>query len=265
MSVAKDDRRGWTRRQWGVVVVCIALMQVGLILVLGERELIPRDAATALGGPFRLVQWPGELEMAISELGVTDPMLFAVPNPRSFSGEAWTLAQDHPAPSLGWGEGNRWLSGESNWFGRWSNVVQAGVLGPRPMRARPVPMETAVEVQPLRVARHSRMELDAGLQARGIESSPELPTILHTNLLDATQVQISVEPDGRIFSAVVLRSCGWEGADQQALELTWQLRFTPTSSRLEPSAERQWGRVRFRWYTARPPVDAPAAAVAPAT
>jgi len=252
MSSANDDLRPWTRRQWSVAVMTIVLAQVGLIVVFGEREVKPRTATSVAGACFKLVSWPREFAELTRELGVVDPMVFAVPSEQGFSGGAWELAQDIPAPRLGWGEGRRWLGGDSNWFGRWSNGVPAGLIGPRPRQARPVPADTRVQVRPLSVARVTRLDMDGRLLHRGVLAVPTLPSIQHTNLLNATQVQVSVEPDGWVFSAVVLRSSGWEVADRQALDLVRQVRFTPTSSLLRPGAERQWGWIRFRWYTTRP-------------
>jgi TonB family protein len=114
---------------------------------------------------------------------------------------------------------------------------------------REAPALTPVTVQPVRVERRSRVELDSSLSARGWAEPLDVPSVTHSNLLGSTEVQVSVEPDGRVFSAVVVQGSGWRVADERALDLARHARFAP----VEPSlGSRQWGRIRFRWYVVEP-------------
>ncbi|MFM1941818.1 MAG: hypothetical protein RI897_800 [Verrucomicrobiota bacterium] len=244
-----SDLQAWSERQWTGAVVMLFLAQVFLLGVVAEREAAPMVVSPP-GGGLEVVQWPVGVEDASRELGVRDPMLFAVPNDFGFSGEAWRMASRSPLPRLEWSEPTRWLSARTNWFGVGLQGPGAGLGSPSVMSGLRVPVGTRVEVPGVALARVSRLELDDGLAARGVQSWPEVPVLSHTNLLQPTWIQVAVEPDGMVFSAVVLKSSGWEEADRQAVALLHGLRLTPESSGVDPVVERLWGNIVVRWSNA---------------
>ncbi len=248
-KVGLSDLQAWSERQWTGAVVMLFLAQVFLLGVVAEREAAP-PLVSLPGGGLEVAQWPAGVVEASRELGVRDPMLFAVPNDYGFSGEAWRMASKTPLPRLEWSEPMRWLSARSNWFGVGLQGPGLGLSSPRLAGGLRVPEGTRVEVSRLALARVSRLELDDGLVARGVESWPEVPVMSHTNLLQPTWVQVAVEPDGMVFSAVVLKSSGWDEADRQALTLVNGLRLKRESSGVDPVAERQWGSIVVRWSNA---------------
>jgi TonB family protein len=251
MSSSQDDLRSWTQRQWSAMVAALLLGQLALILAFAEREPSPSERLAADVG-LQAVGWPVSVTNTTRQLGVSDPLLFALPSGGGFSGEAWRLASAPPAPRVEWSEPIRWLTGKSEWFSGDESSSRLALGTPQRSLDRPVPGLTALHVRPLPVARRTRLELDQRLSARGLHSKPALPEIAHTNLLDATVLRVAVEPDGTLFSAVVLKSSGWEVADQKALDLVRQVRFSPQNNIPLPSNDRQWGRVHVRWHTARP-------------
>ena len=246
MSAARSDLRTWSRRQWGTVVVTVTLVQVGLVLALNERRSTPPPGRGAQPGP-RLVHWqPASLE-GETVLAAMDPTVFALPGPRSFSGTTWGQSWTPPSLAQGWTDEVRWLKGDPAWFGEFGEFSVPVMADEAEVRPQPGP--SPVTVRPLPLAERSPMELDVDLRRRGLAAPVELPGIIHSNLVAATDVQVSVEPDGHVFSAVVLRSSGLESADEQAVQVALSCRFPPIKDETGPTAERQWGRLRFRWST----------------
>jgi len=258
MSPARDDLRSWTQRQWSAMVAALVLVQATLIIVFAERE-VTRSETLSVDAGLRAVEWPVSVTNATRQLGVSDPVLFALPSAWGFSGEAWHMASDPPPPRVEWSEPVRWLPGNGEWFGQTTPTPKATLLSPQRPLDRPVPMVTALSIRPLPVARSTRLELDEQLQTRGLSAGPELPALSHTNLLDATVLRVAIEPDGTLFSAVIIKTSGWGVADQKALDLARQLKFTSQTKSPQPSNDRQWGRVQVRWHTAQPapPPDHP--------
>jgi TonB family protein len=251
MRAIPDDLKSWTPRQRGGMVVALVVGQLALILVFAERDA-PRGRQAATDRGLRVVGWPAEVADVTRQLGVSDPVVFALPNARGFSGAAWRRPSMLTPPRVEWSEPPRWLGGESKWFGQHLPTTASALLAPRHPLGRPAPAVTSFTVRSLPVAQATRLELDAGLQSRGLSVQPDLPAIPHTNLLDATVLRVAVEPDGSVFSAVVVRSSGWEGADQQALGLMKRLKFTPESDSARPSNGHQWGSVHVRWHATPP-------------
>jgi hypothetical protein len=244
-----SDLQAWSQRQWTGAVVMLFVAQVFLLGVVAEREAAPLPVSF-MGGGLEVVQWPAGVEDASLELGVRDPMLFAIPNDFGFSGEAWRMASATPLPRLEWSEPTRWLAGKTNWFGLGLQGPGTGLPSPGLTAGLRVPAGTKVELPGLNVAKVSRLELDEGLVSRGVENWPEVPELSHTNLLEPTWMQVAVEPDGIIFSAVVLKSSGWDEADRLALSVLSGLRLKGESVGGGPVAERQWGHIRLHWSNA---------------
>jgi len=255
MSTATDDLRSWSGRQWGSVVGLITAAQLTLVVMLCEQnEQVPARVAAPPG--LRVIGLePGDRASA-AILEAVDPTVFALPGPRGFSGAAWGQPPRPPAAPTGWNEGTRWLTGRTQWFGRVIGAprLTAGaslgaaddhVPAPRRVTSRPVPLAPGSVVSP-----------SAGLAARGWSTPLVAPVMVHTNLLGPTEVQVSVEPDGWVFSAVVVRSSGLARADEAAVALARSARFTPLPGAGSPAAERLWGRLRFDWRTLPPEGEA---------
>jgi len=251
MSSARDDLRTWSRRQWSTVVFLVTLLQVGLVFVLNERRgAVEVREATVRG--FRLSHWQPTTAEGEMVLAAIDPTVFALPGPRGFSGQAWRQTWSLPSMGRGWTDEVRWLPGETGWFGRLEGLSDVAIEAVGDSEIRPDPSSSEVVVGPLPLAQRSALELDDGLTRRGLAREVLVPSMTHSNLLGVTEVQVSVEPDGHVFSAVVLRGSGLGTADERAVAIALGCRFKPTSDEVGPTTERQWGRLRFRWYTVAP-------------
>jgi TonB family protein len=254
MSAVTDDLRSWSPRQWGTMVGLVTLAQLTLIVLLLEKDAeVP--ARVAPPPDLRVIALQPEGGTSAALLEAVDPTVFALPGPRSFSGAAWRQPLRSPAAPAGWNEGLRWLSGQTQWFGQVTGSTGATATAGLSSGEGFVPAPRRVEAAPIPLAPGSTVTLDAGLAARGWLTPLVAPVMVHTNLLGRTEVQVSVEPDGWVFSAVVLRGCGLARADEAAVALARTARFTPLPGAGSPALERQWGRLRFDWRTVPPASD----------
>jgi TonB family protein len=230
----------------------VFVLHVGIILVFSDRPVwgrIPYRSAPVL----LLVDGEGSTNALGRSLALADPMLFALPESRGFAGGAWRVASRPQVPATGWREPQRWLPAQSNWFG--ATAFDGRVLpASRPLVEKPAPSPSGIRVARLPLADRSRLELDPVLAQRGLAVPVELPAVTHSNLLAATSVQVCVQADGAVFSAVILASSGWKSADDQALALALAARFQPLrrGGGMEFVPARTWGRMVFRWYTEEP-------------
>jgi hypothetical protein len=242
--------------------------QVGLIFSLSDRTPLS-SRQPDLTTTFHLVidAPPGS---AIAEwLKIEDPALFALPDPRAFSGLAWM-----PAPALGhrsvdWTEPPRWLTLSVNELGRaFAEFVQTNVAGPRVLADKPTAQLDKVTVRPLPMPASSNFRLEGDLAGRELLAPPELPSIPQAELLADTVVQVCVSPAGVPFSPVALSSSGSAEADRHALEFVRSIRFRPLAGGNSASPHNRaaftWGKIIFQWHTLEiPATNAPAAGQPP--
>jgi hypothetical protein len=238
--------------------------QVGLIFSLSDRKpLSPRQPD--LTTTFHLVADapPGS---AIAEwMKLEDPVLFALPDSRTFSGLAWMTGPELRHQSVDWSEPPRWLTlpmDELGWA--FAEFVRTNVIGPRVLADRPAPQLEKLAVPPLPLPAHSSFRLEGDLAKRELLAPLELPPIPHTELLKDTVIQVCVSPQGIPFSPVPLSNSGSPEADRQALELAKSIRFRPLAAAGSTSPGFQaafiWGKIVFQWHTVEiPATNAPPA------
>ncbi len=244
----------WSRNRWLITGVGFFCLQVLLVVVLSERGLPHPPPLTRQPG-LTVLDLRQEAQGFGRALEQSDPLLFAVPSARGRSGvggeavgEAGGLKPLGDAPVL-------WLPAHSNWFGAGAVGLETPPgLAPRPVAEKPGPLLSEVRPAPVPLPKASRLELEARLAERGLAALLPVPALSHSNVLDATHVQVCVEPDGGVFSALVLRSSGLKSADDQALALAWSARFRrlPAGGAPAPAVERMWGRMVFHWHVVGP-------------
>lgn len=244
----------WSRDRWLITGAGLFCLQVLLVVLLSER---------GLPSPPRMTRQPGlaVLDLRGEGLGFAraleplDPLLFALPSSRgrNLAGrradrEADGLKPWRDAPPV-------WLRAHSNWFGPGAvGWTAAAGLTPRAVVEKPGPQLSEVRPAPLPMPKASRLELGPELAERGLAAAFAVPALSHSNVLAPTQIQVCVEPDGSVYSALVLRSSGLKSADDQALALAWGARFRrlPAGVAVPPPGERMWGRMVFHWHVVGP-------------
>ena len=268
MSASDSEPLSWSQGRWWGAFSLVMAAQVGLIFSLSNRtplSLRQPDLTTtfhlAIDAP------PGG---AIAEWSqIEDPALFALPDPRAFSGLAWMTAPALRHVSVDWTEPPRWLTLSVNELGRaFAEFVQTNVAGHRVLADKPLAQLDKVPVQPLPVAARSKFRLEGDLAKRELLAPPDLPSLPHAEILKDTVIQVSVGPLGIPFSPVPLSSSGSPEADRHALEFVRSVRFRPlaggNSTSLRHQAAFTWGNIIFQWHTLEmPATNAPAAGHSP--
>jgi len=203
---------------------------------------------------------------AIAEwLEIEDPALFALPDPRAFSGLAWMTAPALRHQSVDWTEPPRWLTRSVNELGwAFAEFVRTNVVVPRMLADKPAPQPDKVTVPPLPLPVRSNLRLEGDLAKRELLTPLELQSITNTEMLTDTVVQVCVSPLGVPFAPVPLSSSGSPEADREALELVKSVRFKPLAGGNSTSPRSQaaftWGKIIFQWHTLEmPATNAPAA------
>lgn len=239
--LAKPDRpEGWTFTRWFMVIALVFATQVALIFLLGDKkELVPR---AVLNVPMlKLADDTGEY------LALTDPTLFVLPNPRDFASADWLKISEPELPSFRWTEPPRWLpfstDGLSAAFAQFmqTNSPASPTFNFRPILTLSAPTLPA-ELMPVQ---HSTMQVEDALTQRLLPSKTTLTNWPYADVLAPCVVQVLVNPVGNVVSTVLLKSCDYKPADDQALELARALRFTP-------AANLTFGRIIFNWQTVPP-------------
>ena len=262
MTATPVEAGGWSGRRFWLNVLAVGVLHVLVLASVGGRPAEVRVAGPA-GFSLRWLDWDTTPDRVAMRLGVSDPSLFATPGARSLGSVAWRRTGHPVGASVGWNEAPLWLEVSTNWFRELPAFDRESGAELRAVDARPLPEVSEVEVAPVPMAARSEMELDAALAARGLRESAIVPSINHTNLLDnPVRLEITVDADGLVFSAIVFSSSGWRPADDRALKLVKGLRFKPLegAGSRPSSAERQWGQVRVRWHSVNggaPPAASP--------
>ncbi len=264
MSMSEPEPLTWPRSRWWGVFLLVMIAQVGLIFSLSDRKPLSWRQAD-LTTTFHLVvdTPPGS---AIAEwLKIEDPALFALPDPRTFSGLAWMTAPALQHQAVDWTEPPRWLTLSVNDLGwAFAEFVRTNVVGPRILADKPAPESDKVTVAPLALHDRSSLRLEGDLASRELVASVKLPSIPHSEILTDTVVQVFVSPLGIPFSPVPLSSSGSAEVDRQALERVKSIRFKPLASghSTAPRGDAAFtrGKIIFQWHTLEMPgTNAPAA------
>ena len=255
----------WSRGRLWSAFVLVMVAQVGLIFLLSERNpIVPRrsDSTTA----FHLVADAPPGSPIAELLDIDDPTLFALPDPRGFSGQAWMTAPPLRRPSRDWTEPLRWLTLPRSDLGAvFEEFVRTNTVGPRTFPDKPAPELSEVAVAPVPLATKSMFRIEGDLAGRELLTPPEVPSLRHTDLLGNTEVQVCVGPRGFTFSPLVIGSSGSKDADQRAYDLVKLFRFKP-AARTGPGSPRDpsaltWGKIIFQWHTLEMPATNSAVAL----
>lgn len=259
----------WSRRRWLYTGAAIFLIQVGLVLYLGQR-------------PQRLPERPlfrTRITLAVNDatarelntrVQLQDPALLALPSLQGFSGPAWLRFAPLDYQPAEWFEPVQWLSLDTNTLGAtFSRFVESSRIIPTPSADRPLPpllrYEPNYPNDP--VATESRLRLEGDLAGRALLTPIALKSWAHSEMLSNTVVEAMVDPDGFTLSAVVVGESGLREADLYALQMASDARYRPlprarrTTGR--PGTPLMWGQLRFEWHTLPLPNGALPAAVRP--
>jgi hypothetical protein len=261
MNTAPSDRVRWSPRRWIYTILIVVGIHLVLIMHFGEREA-SLGPPPGFGASIELAAdvWS---EKQLAE--AADPTLFALPNPKSFSGDAWFTFTPIGHQVVDWTEPPRWLALNTNRLGAaFSQLVDTRKSTPLLVADMPMPPLAGVDLflppQPMRSKSEFRLEGD--LARRALLEPIELPSLPATDLLTNSVVQLIVDASGFAYSAVLLgNSAQKEGAqreaDQLALRTASNARFEPLRPSAGPKPKPESisiGKMIFEWHTIEPKV-----------
>jgi len=242
----------WTRTRWLRVIALLFAGQLFLTWVLAERAVHPVRETKPLA-PVALLTLPSANLAVHEHPSVAGATLFALVDPRGFSGQAWLRTPPRDTPLTEWKEPDFYLAANPDRLGLpFQRFHQTNA--PQLTSAATVPAFERTPIQAPRVPppTQSSFAVAGDLAARKLLTQLSIPLWPLAGTLRETHVNLAVDASGDVFSAVVEQSSGDAAADKQALDFCRQFRFAPSPTRAPASpigADLTWGRVIFRWRT----------------
>ena len=258
MKPAETILDSWAERQWSWAVGIVFGGQLLLVLLLSNHTP-GTSSPTAAVTTFSLALDSVSNERLNDPLLLGDPTLFALANPRGFSGRAWLKAPSLEHAMVAWTEPPGWLPATfAQLGGVFVRFVETNATAPFRVTDQPAPLLTELAVTPESSPQQSILRVEGALKARPLASQPALPVWSHGDVLRASVLQILVQPDGEIFSATLLSGSGLKAADDGALKLAGTIRFQPLKPAGASSpAGFSTGTLIFNWHTVVPAAAPP--------
>lgn len=250
----------WSRARWVRVIVLLFFGQLFLTWVLAERTPRPVREVKEVS-QVALLTLPSANEAAHQHPAVAGATLFALVDPRGFSGAAWLRAEPRESPLTDWKEPDFWLAANPDRLGLpFQRFIQTNAPQLTSAAVIPAYESTPVTLPATPPPARSSLAVIGELGARKLLANPAIPLWPLAGTLRPTQVSIAVDASGEVFSAVVEKSSGDDAADEEALRTARQLRFAPSPLRTPKSpigADLTWGTVVLHWKTTPPAITQP--------
>jgi hypothetical protein len=250
MNSPAPDAQMWTaRRLWTTAAIAI-VAQVALIHWASDRTpFLPRTISER--APVQLAaNTHNEL------LALMDPTLFARANPNGFSGPAWMALPKVDFSSDTTTNTLRWLTLAPEQLGsHFREFVQTNRLSVFPAgQQAPPTVPSPVKTAGLALAASSSVQIAGALAGRAPVYLPPPPSQTNTDILRPSEIELQVDARGNPISAVLVKSSGLKLADQLAVALARDSRFSPDREALKqvlgnPAAGLTSGRMIFHWHT----------------
>jgi TonB family protein len=240
----------WSAARWCAVAGAAFAAQAGLVFLLSGNPVPAGRGAAAETPRFRMALIP-----VPPGAGTAEPASLAMSGRHDFSRTAWLSRSNLTHRLSDWTEGAEWWRYPTNRLTRdFQALVDAsGISRPAtrelPQQPAPVPEEDNTELALLR----SSVELGGTLAAIGLRQPLAVPEIISPDVLPPTRVQVSVNKDGLVLSALVTQGSGNAGADAAALRLAAGAQFRPPAAAVSLPGV---GAMTFRWATIPPRTNA---------
>ncbi|MGA2245257.1 MAG: TonB family protein [Verrucomicrobiota bacterium] len=236
-----DER--WTNRRFVLVLLLVVATHAALVFLFGtKKQIVPVPAG---GAPhFQLVDNANEL------VALSNPTLFARPNPHDFVSAFWRAQAVVPQPSFDWSELPHFLDPGPGSFGSvFHEFVENSRPAEFPLEFKPEPILTVPDLvfdNPVPPA--TTMIISDELAPRRLLDPITPPSWPRNDVIEPSIIQVLVDAAGNVYSTVVLKTSKDPDADQEALQLVRGLRFAPAP---QPTI----GAITFYWHTV--PTNAP--------
>ena len=239
MNAALAQPESAPRRRWLIWAAVIFAAQAGFIFWLGAKHPIAARPPHSLPPIALADSYNAELA------ALRDPTLFALPHRHGFSGSAWAFMPRSEFVAADWDEPLRTLPLPAEKLGAsFRQLLVDARTAPLPVAEKIEPQTAALDLAagPAWLPTNSTLRVEGALT---LASPPELPSWPAADVLAASEVRVLVDAAGRVMSAVLLKSCGLNDADQKALELARAAQF-------QPPAGLSLGRMILQWHTVAP-------------
>ena len=250
MTVAGPESGPWPRKRWlaGWLIVFVGL--VGCIVLLSRETPTPRPSSESR---VHLLLDRSASETELEQMAVPEPALFALPHVHGFSG-AWMKQSNLTHRLSRWEPPERWLPLNTNdWGAPLATLLPSNRPSVLPVSRKATPDLRLPVPPPLLVKTNSMLEIGAALTNRRASNSPpiRLPEWNAPDVLKPTVVQVMVNPAGLVLTARLIKRSGLASADQRALAVARQMRFSTVIEVAHPLITTQFttGDVTFRWAT----------------
>lgn len=241
----------WPLRQWLLFIALIFVAHVAAIFIFGEYK----------PAPVRAVKNVPQLQVADSSselVALENPALFALPRPQN--SKFFDVPNVKPV-AFRWSEKPRLLPLASENLGAtFTHFMQTNVFGNFKVDFKP-PLNLsapAAAIRPL-FPENSTLQIEGDLVQRPLANKINLPDLPFADVIAPSKVQVLVDADGNVVSAILLplnnvsRADHYDAADQRALDIARTLQFAPAPSLTV-------GKIIFNWRTVPPPATNPPAA-----
>ncbi len=249
MSSASSQSGSWGFRWWAAVIF-ISAAQLALLVWLGEKEGA-RPASAAPGAVLQVVD-----ALSKERLALPDPTLFALPHREAFSGSAWlSVSNAQEIKPFVWTEPAEYLNLLPQQLAACCFSPEAA--SPPDISARlaefPADLSLPAPSQKQLFPDRSAVYVAGGLRGRPMRTRFELPSRPNPELLTNSVVQLLVDAEGAVLSAILLGpGCGLKEADDYAVSKAAVARFAPVPHDPEdtsPFSGLTWGELVFQWHT----------------
>src|SRR5882724_1446535 len=254
-AAPKPNGKGrWPLHIWLMLVALVFVAHVAAVFIFGEHKFpAPRPVTNV--PQLQLANNSSEL------LTLDDPTLFALPR----AGDLASIGLQTPAvspPAFRWSEAPHLLPLSAETLGAtFVQFMQTNVFAGSQLNFKPQPKlnSPAVIFQPA-FAENSTLQIEGDLVQRKLLDEIVLSNWPYPDVIAPSRVQVLVDADGNVVSAVLLPSnnslknqTGYDDANKRALELARDARFAP-------APHLTIGRMIFNWRTVPPDATNPPAA-----
>ena len=261
---------GWSRQKFLLVFTLLLAFHVALISLLETRKPIRLRPVTDVphlrlashqAASSRIQAWwlkadqrhPGMTRNADEFVALSDPTLFARPNPHDVVSAFWRRMAPAPLPDFNWSEAARYLNPGDEAFGSGRPAADFGSefhafaqasAGEFALNFKPVPQEIAPPLADDEfLPRTTTLRITGELASRPL-LNPDLalPVLPRNEVLEPSRVQALVDCEGNVVSALLPAPTTDSAADQRALQLVRAFRFAP-------APQLMLGDITLVWHT----------------
>lgn len=242
MNADDAEIRPWSRKRWWFLVCLVFVVHIGFIFGFGDRK--PIAARPPMPTTKLVLASPNDELIALD-----DPTLFALPHRRSFSAAAWLETPEIPFQPYRWSEPPRLMGLPVERLGEtFAQFMRTNTFSRFAFQTKVAPLPTEVSLPvPAGLPTKSTLRLTGELAKRRWLNPPALKAYEAAELLTNSVIQVTVLPDGYVFSTKMLPpGSGSSEADDDARKAARSAHFTPDRTNGNKLAV---GNIVFEWAT----------------